>query len=165
MRPSMLRTQNCFQTPFDITTPVGSLINQDNAQLAIEYIYNLAQSSSRAFVLASYGGNANVGRFLELFPAIPTNEAPLEVVNDLKILAIFARTTAVSATCTIGFYNITPVTPVLLYALTFTAVKKVSVTGTPASPIFTLPAGGQLAIKIDSGSIAKPHLYFTGQGG
>ena len=159
---NVLASQVAKSTPYDNTVS-GLLSTEVNG--AIDEIYDLAQNSSRAFVLSSYGANAGTGRYLEMFPSIAMNDAPLEVVNDFHTIAIFARTTAVNATCTIGFYNITPVTPVLLYTLTFTANKKVSVVGSPASPIFTLPAAGRLAIKIDSGSISKPHLYFSGQGG
>jgi hypothetical protein len=157
----MVRTQDSFQTPFDNTTVLGSEINEDNAQEAIEKIYSLVTSSSRSFNQFSYGGNANVGRFLEFFPSINLDEAPLRVINNLEIYTIVARTTSTSATCTIGFYdNLT-----LLYTLTFTANKEVVVNTLPPNPIFTLPASGNLKIKIDSGSIAKPHLYITGQGG
>jgi hypothetical protein len=79
----------------------------------------------------------------------------------LSIYSIVARTTAVNATCTIGFYNDT----VLLYTITFAAQKQVIITAIPPTPIFTLPATGQLKVKVDTGSIAKPHLYITGQGG
>lgn len=130
-------------------------------QAAIDEIAALVSSASKAFTFASYGGNANVGRFIELFPGINTDEAPLRVVGALKILAIVCSTTDANATCGIGFYNDTT----LLYTLTFTAQKTVTVTGTPASPVFTLPASGLLKIKVLSGSIGKPHLYFTGQGG
>lgn len=150
---------------YNVFNPSPTSMVSTNTEDAIKEVWELAQNASRAYVLVSYGGNANAGRYLELFPSIPMNEAPLEVVNPLKVLNIFARTTAANATCTIGFYNITPVTPVLLYTLTFTAQKKVSASGTPSSPVFTVPANGQLAIVIDSGSISKPHLYFTAQGG
>lgn len=163
--PKVSMSQVSKSLPFDVSTTLGAQINKPNAQEAIEYVYNIAQSSSRAFVLCSYGGNANVGRYLEMFPAIPMNEAPLEVVGEFKVLAVFAATVATTATCTLGFYNITPTTPVLLHTCTFVAQKTHTETGTSSSPVFTLPAGGRLAIKVDSGSISKPHLYFTGQGG
>lgn len=153
--------QNAWTTAFDITTTIGAQINKLTVQEAIEFTYNLVTSSSRSFTQFSYGGNANTGRYLEFFPAIDTNEAPLYVVNALSVYSIVARTTAVNATCTIGFYNDTT----LLHTITFSAVKQVIVTATPPTPIFTLPATGQLKVKIDSGSIAKPHLYITGQGG
>lgn len=157
-----LVTQPAKATPFDNST--NGFISKE-VQSAIEEVNNTTSNATRAFTFASYGGNANVGRYLELFSNIPTNEAPLQVINELKIITIVSRTSAANATCTIGFYNIQPTTPVLLYTVTFSANKSVVNSGTPSLPLFTLPASGQLAIKIDTGSISKPHLYFTGQGG
>ena len=159
------KTQDAWGTPFDITTPVGAFINKPDVQEAIEALYNLIASSSRAFIFVGYNGNANVGRYLEIFNGIDTSAAPLVVVGALSILQIVSRTTALSATCTIGFYDIGPAIPVLIYTLSMVAVKEVVLVGTPAIPIFVLPAAGKLAVKINSGSINTPHLYFSGQGG
>jgi len=148
--------------PFDNTTAM--LPNSPTeTQSAIEELRNLVVDSSKAFTFCQYNGNAGTGRFLEFFSGISSNDAPLQVVGELTVLTIVARTTATSATCTIGFYNATPNPDTLLYTVTFSNQKEVildSIMG-----LFSVPAGGQLYIKIDSGSIAKPHLYFTGQGG
>lgn len=135
-----------------------------NAQDAIDELTNLVQDSSKAFTFCQYNGNAGTGRWLEFFSGIGSNDAPITVIGALYVLTVVARTTAVDATCTIGFYDIGPITPVLLYTVTFSAVKEVVLT-LPTPGLFTVPAGGKLAVKIDSGSIAKPHIYFTGQGG
>jgi hypothetical protein len=145
--------------PFDNTT--NSFLSKD-VQSAIEEARDLIADSSKAFTFCYYNGNAGTGRFLEFFPNIGSNEAPIRVVGPLDVLTIVARTTGSNATCTVGFYNYTPVTPVLLYTLTFTAVKEVVISGLP---VFTVPANGTLVIRVDSGSITKPHLYFSGQGG
>lgn len=146
-------------TPFDNSTNGFTSIT---TQGAIEEVYNIASTSSRAFTFCQFNGNANAGRYVEFFSGIASNEAPLRVINALQVLTVVARTTAINATCTIGFYDITPVTPTLLYTATFSAVKELVLTGTP---LFTVPANGKLAIKVDSGSISKPHIYLTGQGG
>jgi hypothetical protein len=164
------RTQISIQTPFEALRNPGfngvpSGVTSTDVQNAIEEIYQLAQNSSRGFVFVSYNGNAGTGRYMEMFPGITMNDAPLQVVNEFNVIATFSRTVATSATATVGFYNLTPTIPVLLYTVTFSNQKFVANTGSPSSPLFTLPAGGQLAIKIDSGSINKPHIYFTGQGG
>ena len=155
------KSEHSETIPFDNT---GSSLTSTLTGPAIRELSAEIDDSSRSFTFASYGGNANAGRYLEIFPGIDTSEAPLLVSNSFKVLHIVSRTTAANATCTIGFYDIQS-TPVLLYTTTFSAVKQVVETGTSSVPLFTLPSSGQLAIKIDSGSISKPHLYFTGQGG
>lgn len=155
-------------------SPVASSIPFDNSiaalnnnpqdlQQAIEELKLEVQDSSRGFTFCQFNGNANTGRFLEFFSGIASNEAPIYTPTALETLTIVARTSAASATCTIGFYDVSPVTPVLLYTLTFTAQKQV-VLDDPIG-LFTVPAMGSLAIKIDSGSISKPHLYLIVKGG
>jgi len=144
--------------PFDNSS--NGFTSQDT-QSAIEEVNNKVVQSSKAFTFAAYNGNANTGRYLEFFSGISSDLAPIKVIGALTVLAIVARTTSTSSTCDIGFYNIVS-TPVLLYTVSFSNQKEVIV----SSPsLFVLPASGELAIKIDSGSISKPHLYFTGQGG
>jgi hypothetical protein len=116
---------------------------------------------SKGFVFCQYNGNANVGRYLEFFSGIDSNIAPIYSTTALNVVEIVSATTSANATCTIGFYNNTT----LLYTVTFSAVKRVISTGTPASPLLTLPATGSLKVKIDSGSINRPHIYFIAQGG
>jgi len=157
-----------FLTPVARSVPFDNSIallpaNPTDVQAAIEALRAEIADSSKAFTFCQYNGNAGTGRFLEFFAGIGSNDAPLRVIGPLSVLTIVARTTATSATCTIGFYNYTPAIPVLLYSLTFSAQKEVTLDN-PAS-LFVVPANGTLVIKIDSGSIAKPHLYFTGQGG
>ncbi len=152
-------SQVAKSTPFDNT---GSGITATDTQAAILEVNNKIINTSKAFTFAQYNGSAGSGRYLEFFAGIDSSVAPIRVIGQLDIISIVARTTAVNATCTIGFYNRASGSDVLLYTLTFAAQKEAVVTG---SPIFVVPPNGQLAIKIASGSITKPHLYFTGQGG
>jgi hypothetical protein len=154
-------TQVAYSTPFDNSTN-GFIAN--TTQGAIEELQSLVQESSKAFTFCQYNGNAGTGRHLEFFSGIGSNDAPLRVIGPLTVLTIVARTTGVNATCTIGFYDDTPITPVLLYTLTFSASKEV-VLSVPTPGLFIVPADGKLRITVTSGSISKPHLYFTGQGG
>lgn len=133
-----------------------------NVQDAIEEVYQAAQDSSRSYTFISYGGNANSGRYLELYNSIGMDEAPLYSPDPIEVITIVSRTTASDSTCTIGWYDIEPTTPVLLHTTTFNSDKQVVENG---GTQFTLPAGGQLAAKIDSGSINKPHVYFVVKGG
>ena len=134
----------------------------DNVQDAIEEVNNFVSSlSNETFVFFQYNGNANVNRYLELFSGISVDDAPLKSLRDFYITGIVARTTASAATCTISFLDIQPTTPVTLYTITFNNQKDVLIDMAPQ--IFTLPANGELAIRVTSGSILKPHIYIIGQ--
>lgn len=150
----------------EIFNPTGTTLVSTNTEDAIKEVLNSSFDSSKSFLLASYGGNANAGRYLEFFAGIASNEAPIEVINPYKAITIVARTSAVNATCTIKFLDIkVPASPITLYTLTFSGVKDVVVTSTPSSPLFTTASGAHIAIQVDTGSIGKPHLYMVGQGG
>lgn len=149
--------------PFD---PTGSSLVSTEVNAAIIEVLNASFDSSKGFLLASYGGNANTGRYLEIFPGIASSDAPILVSNAYKGIAIVARTTSVNATCTIRVLDIkTPGSPIVLYTLTFTASKQATAFGSPASPLFTSASNAQIAFDIGSGSINSPHLYIIGQGG
>ena len=63
--PPIQRTQDALDTPFDDTTPVGTIIGQTDVQNAIEYVYNLAKNASRGSTICGFDGTASVGRYLE----------------------------------------------------------------------------------------------------
>lgn len=156
------RTQVAFQTPFESNPERVNGFVSKNVQEAIEEALALAVANDRFVIFPFYNGNANSGRYLELWPGIATDVAPLDVGNvPLKCIFINSHTTAANATCTIGYYDIAPAIPVLLYTTTFVGVKEVINQGTPLAPLFTLPANGNLAIKIDSGSINRPYLLLS----
>jgi hypothetical protein len=150
--------QVATSVPFDNSV---NGFNSDNVQDAIEEVQAHTFENSKGFIFCSYNGNGNVGRYLEFFSGIDSSIAPLKVIGSLDILTIVTRTTASNATCTIGFYDIAT-TPTLLYTVTFSKAKEVINTDTI---LFTLPANGELAIKVDSGSINKPYMYFVARGG
>lgn len=141
--------------------PLCDLLAETTEQ-AIYELCGRVSDASLALTLFQYNGNANVGRYLEFFSGISSDEAPLYSPQALRITSIVARTTAVSATCNIGFYDLSTPTPTLLYTLTFSNQKDRVVTLMPS--VFQLPAMGQLAIKIDSGAIQKPHIYLIIRG-
>jgi hypothetical protein len=161
------RTQQAIQTPFEPLRNPGfgglpSSFTSTDVQNAIEEGLQLAVANDRFVVLPFYNGNANTGRYLEIWPGIATDVAPLGVGTSVKCLFVNTHTTSVNATCTVGFYNIViPASPVLLFTQTLTAQKEKIDAGTPGSPLFTLPATGQLAIKIDSGSINRPYVLMS----
>lgn len=128
-------------TPFKLNDIVSGLAN-----------------AGRWFLLHSYNGNAGVGKFLDIFPNQDSDEAPLYVPSvPLKVINIVARATALS-TGTIGYYNNTT----LLYTLTYTNQTEVIINGSALSPLFTVPVGGRLNMKLTSGTVQKPHIYLIG---
>ena len=153
--------QVAIQIPYDNTD--SGLLSED-VKSALDEIHEEAQNASRAYTLAQYNGNANTGRYLEFFSGISSNDAPLYTPGNAEVITIVAATTSNNSTCTIGFYDKTGPGPsgTLLYTLTFSNQKRVITT---SSLLFTIPATGELTIKITSGSISKPHLYFIVKGG
>jgi hypothetical protein len=132
----------------------------DDVQEALEKLHDLAAGTSKGYVFAYYNGNAITGRFLELFGGIDTDDAPLFTPDALDVITIVSATTQVDATCTIEWID--GVTDTLLHTTTFVDDKRVVESG---GTLFTLPASGELKIKIGSGSIQKPHIYFVAKGG
>ncbi len=156
---------DALDVPFDGPNCTPPML-QENVQDAICYLNGLVEASSRAFTFASYNGKANAGRYLEFWNNISSDDAPVVVIGELKVLTIVIRTTAADATADIGWYDVSGGLPgVLLHTTSMVAQKEVIESGTSASPVFTLPPSGKLAIQVISGSINSPHLYFTGQGG
>lgn len=153
------RTQDAWQTPFESEPQRANGFTSKTTQEAIEEALARAISNDRFVTFPYYNGNANVGRYLEFFPGLASDIAPLDINSAAKCLWINAKTTAANATCTIGFYNLTPLT--LLYTLTFTAQKESFVAGSPSVPLFSLPANGELGVRIDSGSINRPHIIMA----
>lgn len=154
------RTQSALQTPFASDPDRINGYTSKDVQNAIEETLALAISNDRFVILPSYNGNANTGRYLEIWPGIDSFTGPLSVGVAAKCLRLVLRSSA-STTATLGFYDINPVTPTLLYTQTITAATEKIDVGTAVSPLFTIPATGKLAMKIDSGAINKPTLLIA----
>lgn len=163
-----------FTTPVAISTPFEPLRNpgfgglpqtfvSTNVQDAIEEAFSLAIANDRFLVLNSYGGNANVGRYLEFYPSQASDVAPIYLVNAAKIISVTMQTTAANATCNIGIFdlNVSSVTP--LYTIVMAAQKRVSYSGTALLPLAVASPGALLALRVTSGSINTPlsQLTFT----
>jgi hypothetical protein len=151
--------QTAESTPFD---PTGSMdLTSTDVDGAIKELELKIGDTSKGFVFCLYNGNAGSGRYLEFFNGIGSDTAPIYSTENLEVVEIVSRSTA-SSTCTIGFYDSSASLPgTLLYTVTFTAQTLVINTGTP---LFTLPATGQLTVRVASGSITKPHIYFIARG-
>lgn len=159
--PLFGRTQSALQTPFipmrnpgfgGLAQPFTSV----EVQSAIEEALNQAIANDRFLVLSHYGGNANVGRYLEWFPQEGGDSSPIYLAAPAKILGVTLQTTAASATGNVGIFdlNVSAVTP--LYTIVMTAQKRVSYTGTPTIPLATTAPGALMALRVTSGSINTP---------
>ena len=159
------RTQEALDTPFEPNRNpqydgnVGpSGISSKTVQDAIEEAKADALANDRFLVIGHYGGNANVGRYLEFFPNTGSDVGPIYLISANSILSVTMQTTSATATCTVGFFdlNVSSITPV--YSISFAGVKRVSAVG---SPLATILAGALLACRITAGSINTPILQLT----
>lgn len=154
------RTQSALQTPFDATDAeaIAAGISSTDAFHAICEAKNDAISNDRFFLLSSYGGNANVGRYLEFFPNIDSSIAPIFMAASTRAIQAVLESTAAS-TGTVGFFdlNVSSVTPV--YSISLTAATRNVQLGTPY--LFTFAASAQIALRVTSGSINQPRCYFV----
>lgn len=158
------RTQNALETPFEPNRNPGfggtpSEIESNNVQDAIEEAKNDALNNDRYIILCSYGGNANAGRTLEAFPGITMIEAPIYLPVSSKLLTTIVGATA-NGTATVGFFNRAVSTTVPVFSVTLTAQRRRIIVAPPALPLAVFPAGAELEVRVTSGSLSKPHVYF-----
>lgn len=140
--------------PFDNTGTNPPFVSENVRDAIIESI-QIAATQSRSLLLSQYNGNANVGRYLEFFVGIDSLSAPIRTDIDFSIFSIVSSTTAVDSNAIIGFFDLNVSATIPLYTLNMNNLKTVFVS---AVPLFTIPANGKFAIRVTSGSIAKPHI-------
>lgn len=159
------RTQQAIQTPFEPNrnpqyggNPGPSGIVSQEVQSAIEEIKAQAFANDRFLILPNYGGNANVGRYLEFFTGQSSDVSPLFFTASANLLTVTLQTTAASATCNMGIFdlNVSSVTPV--YTVVMNNQKRVQFTG---SPLATISPNSLIAIRVTSGSINTPTMQLT----
>lgn len=164
--PAPFTTPVALSVPFEpnrnpqwdgVTGPSG--IQSQNVQDAIEEAKADALANDRFVVLTHYGGNANVGRYTEWYPAEGSDTSPIFLAAAANLLNVTCQTTAATATCTLGIFdlNVSSVTPV--YSFSMTAQKRVSFVGAPI--LATFAAGALVAIRVTAGSINTPELQVT----
>jgi hypothetical protein len=163
--PSPFTTPVAQSVPFEPNrnpqwggNPGPSGIQSDNVQDAIEEAKADAIANDKFVLLASYGGNANSGRFLEAFSGQDTSIAPIWLVASSNLFAVTLQTTAASATCTVGLFDYMISTTVPVYTVVMSGVKRVQYSGTPLA-VFS--AGALLTVKVISGSINQPSMQIT----
>jgi len=151
------RTQRSIQTPFEPLRNPGfgglpSTISSTDVQNAIEEAKISAFNNDRYPFIASYGGNANVGRYLELFPGLDSLAAPFIVPENSIIKTVTLGNTAIS-TGTVGFFKSTNlVTPV--FSLSLTA----QISNVFSSLSYAFNQGDKVSIRITAGSLKKPYM-------
>jgi hypothetical protein len=153
-------TPVAFSTPFLSEPDRSNGFTSKNVQEAIEEALDQAIANDKFLILSQYNGNASAGRLLEFYNGIDSEDAPLYFTTQSRIVSIVCSTTKPNSSATIGFYNLTndPNMNTPLYILDMNGQKRKIDNGTT---LFTMPAGGNLAIKVFSGSIGKPHIQLT----
>lgn len=137
----------------------GSDILSEDVQAAIEEAKADALANDRYIILGFYGGNALTGRYLEFFPGFDSNEAPIFLPVASKLLTIVAASSS-NSTGTISFYdlNVSSTNPV--FSLSFNNEQRRAAVTTPSSPLYVFAPNAKVAIRVSSGTINKPHVYF-----
>ena len=137
--------------PFDNST--NGFVS-DNVQEAIEEARASAYANDRYPIGCSYGGNANVGRYLEPFTGLNFIDAPFVTPEDSKIITATLNTVDSSGSFSIGFFKSTDlVNPILTLALND------GVSTQTYSNLTTLVDGGaKILIRVTTGSRLKPSL-------
>lgn len=134
---------------------------RDNSTAAGIWLISITTGSTFSGVsgiIASYNGNANTGRYLEIFPGIDSLTGPYYIPTNAYIVA-FTFSAIANSTGVCSLFKTTDlVNP--LTSLTLTASKNVST----VSLNVALNAGDLICARITSGSINKPYIvwYITG---
>lgn len=143
------RTQLAQNTPFDNAT---NGFTATDVQAAIEETLLDAINNDRYPIQANYNGNANIGRYLEVFPGEDSLAAPLLSPSNSKIVQITIQAVAVS-TGSIEIYNITTAT--VLYTASFSGAAKQTFNNLSIAGI---AAGNELGFRVSGASINKPKI-------
>ena len=152
---SVLQLRTAIQNIFDNST--NGWVST-NVQAAIEEALSVAIGNDSYSFVASYNGNANVGRYLEVFPAIGSDSAPLIFPTDAILTAVSLGVVAVG-TGTIGFFKSTDlVTPI--YSISITAESRKLDTTVMGAEFDALD---ELSIRVTSGSFNKPFIRVWGR--
>lgn len=138
----------------------GSDIEALNVQDAIEEAKLDAINNDRFILLCSYNGNANTGRYFEFFPGIDSSIAPISLVASARCLSVTVGASS-NSNATVGFYdlNVSSTTPI--YTINMQNQSKRFLVGSPLLPLFVSQANANIAVRVVSGSISKPYMFFT----
>jgi hypothetical protein len=145
-----------YSIPFNASDPlaVSAGISSQDVFNAIIEVKADALNNDRYPVQASYGGNANTGRYLEVYPSLASDDAnaPLIIPEASKISAYTAGAVS-NSTGVVTIRNLTTATD--LIDIAFSANKEVNATGLSITGI---SPNDHLGFYIKSGSINKPYI-------
>lgn len=146
------RMQKARGTPFD---PTGS-ITSTNVQDAIVEVLSIANSNDRYPIQAKYNGNANNGRYLEVFDGINTSDAPFVVPENSNFVTVTMGSVNSSGAFSMGFFT-PPNAATPFYTASFVnGVNRLTVTGL-SIPLLALD---EIGVRVVSGSRNKPFVRF-----
>lgn len=144
-----------FSTPVAISVPFDNSTNgftADEVQSAIEEARDTAPGQTARFaIIAGFKGNANTGKYLEVFQSVPSSSVPFVMAEpgDLKALSVAVKT---SATATFTVYkNAVSLTTISLTAQTSNFVSGLN---------FALVAGDKLSYQVTAGA-AQDVIFST----
>lgn len=145
-----------YSVPFNNqdANAISAGLSSDNVFDAIVEAKNDALNNDRYPVQASYGGNANIGRYLEIYPSLASDNAnaPLIVPEASRISAYTAGCVS-NSTGTLTIRNLTTSTD--LIDIVFSATKEHNATGLM---IMGINPDDHLGIYVKSGSLNKPFI-------
>ena len=143
------RTQTAGQTPFDNSTNGYDAID---VQAAIEETLFDAINNDRYPIQASYNGNANAGRYLEIFPGENSFNAPMLAPSTSYVVAVTAQAAA-NSNGAIEIYNIT--TNTVIYTIPFGGAASAAITGLYVNGVFL---NNLIGFRTALANINKPKL-------
>lgn len=149
------RTQDAWGTPFDPTDPdaIAAGISSLTVQKAIIEAKEDAINNDRYPFEASYGGNANVGRYLEIFPALATYPDAPFIFPENSIIKAISLGAVSPSTGTLSFFKTTDlVNPI--FSVSLVASSRILLTGLT----YPLSALDELALRVTAGSFNKPFI-------
>ena len=149
------RTQDSWGTPFDPSDPyaIAAGLSSLTVQEAIIQAKMDAMNNDRYPFQAFYGGNANVGRYLEAYSGLAMfPDAPFIFPENSTIKSISLGSVALS-TVTFGFFKTSNlITPV--FSISLVASSRLLLTGLS----YAFNASDELVIAVTAGSINKPFM-------
>lgn len=139
------RTQRAVDTPFDNTTNGFLSTNVQDAMTEVQAIIRYA-------IQASYGGNANAGTYLEIFPGEDSNAAPLYIPDAASIVAVAIQANS-NSTGAIRIYNKTTATT--LYDAAFSGTSKIAYTNLSVTGIHD---NDEISFLVVNAAVTKPKI-------
>ena len=157
------KTQDAWSTPFEPNRIVGGVstdLESLTVQEAIEEAKADALNNDRFLLLCSYNGNANAGRYMEFFSGIDSSLAPIYLSAPAKCIVLVISATA-NSNGVIGIYNLAVSSTTPVYTLSYGNTSRAIAVGSAVAPLFNLPSNSQIALRVVSGSVNRPHIYFS----